>query len=58
MVPLNLEATLRLNHGRAYVGFTAATGRDTWQVIGSQVVDRTPPDHHRKISQHHSESDR
>lgn len=32
MVPFNLEGTLRLNHGRAFVGFTAATGRDTWQV--------------------------
>lgn len=31
-VPLNLEACLRLHHGRAYVGFTAATGIDTWQV--------------------------
>ncbi|CAM9353688.1 unnamed protein product [Discosporangium mesarthrocarpum] len=31
-VPLNLEATLKLHHGRAFVGFTAATGTDTWQV--------------------------
>ncbi|CAM9850989.1 unnamed protein product, partial [Chrysoparadoxa australica] len=30
--PLNLEATLELNHGRAWVGFTAATGDETWQV--------------------------
>ncbi|CAN0020360.1 unnamed protein product, partial [Sphacelaria rigidula] len=32
VIPLNLESTLRLHHGRAFVGFTAATGRDTWQV--------------------------
>ncbi|CAM9677875.1 unnamed protein product, partial [Laminaria digitata] len=32
IVPLNLEETLHLHHGRAFVGFTAATGRDTWQV--------------------------
>ncbi|GMI22531.1 hypothetical protein TeGR_g13865, partial [Tetraparma gracilis] len=32
IVPLNLEATLDLNHGRAWVGFTAATGSNTWQV--------------------------
>ncbi|CAM9683580.1 unnamed protein product, partial [Pylaiella littoralis] len=32
VVPLNLEAIMRLNHGRAFVGFTAGTGRDTWQV--------------------------
>lgn len=32
VVPLNLEDTLRLHHGRAFVGFTAATGTDTWQV--------------------------
>lgn len=32
VVPLNLEATMRLNHGRAFVGFTAGTGKDTWQV--------------------------
>ncbi|CAM9891924.1 unnamed protein product, partial [Hapterophycus canaliculatus] len=31
LVPLNLEGTLRLNHGRAFVGFTASTGQDTWQ---------------------------
>lgn len=31
VVPLNLKATLRLNHGRAFVGFTAGTGKDTWQ---------------------------
>jgi hypothetical protein len=32
VTPLNLDATLRLNRGRAWVGFTAATGEDTWQV--------------------------
>ena len=32
IVLLNLEETLHLHHGRAFVGFTAATGRDTWQV--------------------------
>lgn len=32
VVPLNLEAGLQLNHGRAFVGFTAGTGKDTWQV--------------------------
>lgn len=37
MVPLNLEATLRLNHGRAFVGFTAGTGKETWQVRGSTI---------------------
>ncbi|CAM9141429.1 unnamed protein product [Choristocarpus tenellus] len=31
-IPLNLEATLKLNHGTAYVGFTASTGIDTYQV--------------------------
>ncbi len=30
--PLNLEATLKLDNGRAYVGITAATGDDNWQV--------------------------
>ena len=32
IVPLNLETTLDLNHGRAFVGFTSATGENTWQV--------------------------
>jgi len=32
VVPLHLEATLRLNHGRGWVGFTAATGTNTYQV--------------------------
>ena len=31
VVPLNLDATLRLEHGRAWVGFTAATGDGTYQ---------------------------
>ncbi|KDO23447.1 hypothetical protein SPRG_11376 [Saprolegnia parasitica CBS 223.65] len=32
-VPLHLDATLQLGMGgRAYVGFTAATGAATWQV--------------------------
>ena len=30
-VPLNLAATLSLDGGRAFVGFTAGTGEDTWQ---------------------------
>eukprot|EP00949_MAST-11_sp_MAST-11-sp1_P003824 g3824.t1 len=30
-VPMNLDATLKLNSGRAYVGFTAATGDEMWQ---------------------------
>ena len=30
-VPLDLASTLKLNGGRAYVGFTAATGRESWQ---------------------------
>jgi hypothetical protein len=32
IVPLSLESTLNLNHGRAWVGFTAGTGYNTWQV--------------------------
>jgi hypothetical protein len=32
VAPLNLADTLRLDHGRAWVGFTSATGDDTWQV--------------------------
>ncbi len=31
VVPLNLASTLKLNRGRAWVGFTAATGEATWQ---------------------------
>ncbi len=31
IIPINLEATIKLQHGRSYVGFTAATGSDTWQ---------------------------
>lgn len=31
VVPLNLDATLKLHHGRAWVGFTAATGTKSWQ---------------------------
>lgn len=31
IVPLNLDATLKLDNGRAYVGFTAATGTEMWQ---------------------------
>lgn len=40
MVPLNLEGALRLNHGRAFVGFTAGTGKDTWQVRGLSSQER------------------
>lgn len=32
IVPLNLDATLRLDSGRAWVGFTAATGQEMYQV--------------------------
>jgi len=32
VVPLALEETLNLNHGRSWVGFTSATGENTWQV--------------------------
>ncbi len=32
IVPINLEATIKLQHGRSYVGFTAATGNDAWQM--------------------------
>ena len=32
VVPLNLAATLKLNYGRAWVGFTSSTGSETWQV--------------------------
>lgn len=31
-VPLHLAKTLKLNRGRAWVGFTAATGDETFQV--------------------------
>jgi hypothetical protein len=30
-VPLNLDATIVTDNGRAYVGFTAATGESVWQ---------------------------
>jgi hypothetical protein len=32
MIPINLQATLKLDHGRAYVGLTGATGDNHWQV--------------------------
>ena len=32
IVPLHLERTLKLNRGRAWVGFTASTGEETFQV--------------------------
>ena len=32
VIPLNLADTLALDNGRAYIGFTAATGSETWQV--------------------------
>jgi len=31
IVPLDLGGTLNLHRGRAWVGFTASTGQDTWQ---------------------------
>lgn len=30
-VSLRLESSIELNHGRAWVGFTAATGENAWQ---------------------------
>lgn len=30
-VPLRIEQSLELSHGRAWVGFTAATGELAWQ---------------------------
>lgn len=32
IVPLHLQRTLKLNRGRAWVGFTASTGEETFQV--------------------------
>jgi len=32
VIPLNLADTIALDNGRAYIGFTAATGNETWQV--------------------------
>ena len=32
VTPVNLDALLKLHHGRAYVGISASTGLDTWQV--------------------------
>lgn len=32
VTPINFDALLKLHQGRAYVGFTAATGAETWQV--------------------------
>lgn len=32
IIPLHLKAALELNHDRAWCGFTAATGIQTWQV--------------------------
>ena len=32
ILPLNLEATIKLNQGRSWVGFTSATGEEAWQV--------------------------
>lgn len=37
VLPLNLGSLLKLNHGRAWVGFTAATGHSTWQTQVSGV---------------------
>ena len=31
VTPLSVDALLRLDHGRAWVGITASTGLDTWQ---------------------------
>jgi hypothetical protein len=30
-VPLRVESAIELNHGRAWVGFTASTGEISWQ---------------------------
>ncbi len=32
VIPLNLAATLKLDNGRAWIGFTASTGDSKWQV--------------------------
>ncbi|GMF27573.1 unnamed protein product [Phytophthora lilii] len=32
-VPLRIESTLELYHGRAWVGFTGATGANSWQTL-------------------------
>ncbi len=32
VVPMNLGSTLKLDNGRAWVGFTSATGENQWQV--------------------------
>lgn len=32
-VPLRIENTLELYHGRAWVGFTGATGANAWQTL-------------------------
>lgn len=39
ITPVHLAKTLTLNHGRAWVGFSAATGKETWQV--HDVMDWT-----------------
>jgi hypothetical protein len=31
IVPLHMRGTLNVHRGRAWVGFTASTGQDTWQ---------------------------
>lgn len=50
--PINLDATIQLDDGRAYVGITAATGDNTWQAhdiiswqFSSLFIDQTyePP---------------
>jgi hypothetical protein len=46
ITPLNLDATLQLNRGRAWVGFTAATGDATYQVSQSVVHQPTTTPSH------------
>lgn len=53
VVPLNLDGTLELEHGRGWVGFTAATGTRTWQThdilswsftsLREPIPERRPP---------------
>ena len=39
ITPINIDALLKLNHGRAFVGFTGATGSSSYQV--QDILDWT-----------------
>ena len=41
VTPLNLGGLLHLYHGRAWVGFTGATGLSTWQTQVGQLANRS-----------------